>query len=52
MEIDNSDQTVDHLLLSDGFSSVSVYREALSEGVQMGVQDFGSVNSFTRAINE
>ncbi len=51
MEIDNSDQTVDHLLLSDGFSSVSVYREALSEGVQMGVQDFGSVNSFTRAIN-
>lgn len=50
MKIDKLDQSVDHLLLSDGFSSISVYRELKADDVQLGLQTLGSVNSFTRII--
>lgn len=52
MNMDNSTQKVDHLLLSDGFSSISVYREAKSDDVQPGLQTLGTVNSFTHLIGD
>jgi sigma-E factor negative regulatory protein RseB len=39
------------LLLSDGFSSISVYREAKAGDIQLGLQTLGSVNSFSRVID-
>ncbi len=51
MERDDSAQAVDHLLLSDGFSSISVYREAKAGDIQLGLQTLGSVNSFSRVID-
>ncbi len=42
---------VDHLLLSDGFSSVSVYLDQEDEETVYGLQTLGSVNSFTRIQN-
>lgn len=50
MHMDASNQPVEHLLLSDGYSSVSVYREALTDDVQLGLQTLGSVNSYTQAF--
>jgi sigma-E factor negative regulatory protein RseB len=52
MNTGDSDKKVDHLLLSDGFSSVSVYREAKSDDIQIGIQALGSVNSFTRVVDD
>jgi sigma-E factor negative regulatory protein RseB len=52
MEMDGSAQTVDHLLLSDGFSSISVYREAKADDIQQGMQTLGSVNSFSLVIDD
>ena len=52
MNMDNSTQKFDHLLLSDGFSSISVYREAKSDDVQPGLQTLGTVNSFTHLIGD
>ncbi len=52
---DNSKQPVEHLLLSDGFTSVSVYVENKNAGtgdvVPDGLQSIGATNSFTRTIN-
>lgn len=48
-------QPVEHLLLSDGFTSVSVYVENKNantgEVVPDGLQSIGATNSFTRTIN-
>jgi sigma-E factor negative regulatory protein RseB len=46
----NTGQLVDHLLLSDGLSSVSVYMENKSAVMQSGLQSAGAVNSFSRTI--
>ncbi|MGR9000055.1 MAG: MucB/RseB C-terminal domain-containing protein [Gammaproteobacteria bacterium] len=45
-------ELVDHLLLSDGFASVSVYMEIKSAGMQSGLQTAGAVNSFSRTIGD
>jgi sigma-E factor negative regulatory protein RseB len=45
-------QLVDHLLLSDGFTSVSVYMENKSAVMQSGLQSAGAVNSFSRTIGD
>jgi sigma-E factor negative regulatory protein RseB len=51
--VHNSDQLVDHMILSDGFSSVSVYMENKSTTLlQSGLQSIGAVNSFSRTIGE
>lgn len=46
-----SQKVVDHLLISDGFSSVSVYLEPKdAQGVQ-GLNSLGSVNSYSRVVD-
>jgi sigma-E factor negative regulatory protein RseB len=45
-----SPHTADHLLISDGFSTVSVYTEEKTDDAQEGLQTLGSVNSFTRIV--
>ncbi len=40
-------QAVDHLVISDGFSSVSVYRGAKTNDIEQGAQTLGIVNSYT-----
>ena len=47
----NAEQPVDHLLLSDGFTTVSIYMENKSAAVQSGHQSVGAVNSYSRTIN-
>lgn len=47
-----SKKTVDHLLLSDGFSSVSVYFEAKGEKSIEGLRTLGPVNSYSRVIDD
>ncbi len=47
-----SKRPVDHLVLSDGFSSVSVYVDDKDEEISEGLQTIGSVNSFTRSSGE
>jgi sigma-E factor negative regulatory protein RseB len=47
----NAEQPVDHLLLSDGFASVSIYMENRSAAMQPGLQSVGAVNSYSRTIN-
>lgn len=51
----DNNQPVEHLLLSDGFTSVSVYVENKNTGtgdvVPDGLQSIGATNSFTRTIN-
>jgi sigma-E factor negative regulatory protein RseB len=49
--IHNAEQSVDHLLLSDGFTLVSVYMENKSAAIQQGLQSVGAVNSYSRTIN-
>lgn len=44
MQMHNSKQSVEHLLLSDGFSSVSVYQEARDETIPINIQLLGTVN--------
>lgn len=41
---------VEHLLLSDGFSSVSVYLESKSTNIELGPRSTDSVNAFSRRI--
>lgn len=48
----NSNQPVDHLLLSDGFAAVSVYMENKNTTMQQGLQSVGAVNSFSRTIDD
>ena len=47
----NSEQPVDHLLLSDGFTSVSIYMENKNAAMESGLQSIGAVNSYSRTIN-
>lgn len=47
-----SQKAVDHLLMSDGFSSVSVYLEPTENPGVQGLHTLGSVNSFSRVIGE
>lgn len=50
--IQQSQKAVDHLLMSDGFSTVSVYLESKeSEGIE-GLHSLGSVNSFSKVIDD
>lgn len=50
--IQQSEKSVDHLLVSDGFSTISVYQEAKeSEGIT-GLHSLGSVNSFSKVIGD
>ena len=47
-----SGKAVDHLLISDGFSTISVYLEAKeSQGIN-GLHSLGSVNSFSKVIGD
>jgi sigma-E factor negative regulatory protein RseB len=46
----NAEQPVDHLLLSDGFTSVSIYMESKNTALQSGLQSVGAVNSYSRVI--
>lgn len=43
---------MDHLLISDGFSSVSVYFEAKGEKGIEGLRSLGPVNSYSRVIDD
>jgi len=52
MNTDDAEQSVEHLLLSDGFSSVSVYKETKAKDAQEGLQTLGSVKSFTQIIDD
>jgi len=52
MEGNDSAQMVEHLLLSDGFSSISVYTEIKASDTVEELQTLGDVNSVTRIIDE
>lgn len=47
-----SQTAVDRLLLSDGFTSVSVYFENKTAESSEGLRSFGAVNSFSRIIGD
>jgi sigma-E factor negative regulatory protein RseB len=47
----NAEQPVDHLLLSDGLTSVSIYMENKSAAMQPGLQSVGAINSYSRTIS-
>jgi sigma-E factor negative regulatory protein RseB len=47
-----SQKAVDHLLISDGFSSVSIYLEPKEGNGVQGLNTLGAVNSFSRVIND
>lgn len=48
----NFDQVVDHLVLSDGFASVSVYLENKNLPMPAGFQSAGAINSFSRTLGD
>ncbi len=48
----NSNQPVDHLLLSDGFAAVSIYMENKNTTMQQGLQAVGAINSYSRTIDD
>lgn len=50
MQMQDSGQTVGHLLLSDGFSSVSVYQEYQDASISAGIQSAGTVNSLVKMV--
>jgi len=52
MNRNDSTQAVEHVLLSDGFSSVSVYKEAKASDTEEGLQTLGSVKSFTQIVGD
>ncbi|MGR9044349.1 MAG: MucB/RseB C-terminal domain-containing protein [Gammaproteobacteria bacterium] len=52
MSMRDADQPVEHLLLSDGFSSVSVYLENNNDDVELGPHASGSVNAFSRVLGD
>jgi sigma-E factor negative regulatory protein RseB len=47
----HSGQLVDHLVLSDGLASVSVYMENQSQAMQAGLQSVGAVSSFSHIMD-
>lgn len=51
MKVGKSVHLVDHLLLNDGFSSISIYRDITSHNNQKSQQQsFGVINSFTHFV--
>ncbi len=52
MDLQESKDKADHLLLSDGFSSVSVYLSHHDEDLENGLKSLGSVNSFSHVIGQ
>ena len=50
MQMHGSKQSVEHLLLSDGFSSVSIYQETQDKTIPLEIQSAGSVNSLVKRI--
>jgi len=52
MNDENTKQVVEHLLLTDGFSSISVYLEAIASDTREGLQTLGSVSSYTHIIDD
>ncbi len=48
--IQQSEKAVDHLLISDGFSTVSVYLEAKESDGLKGLHSLGSVNSVSKVL--
>ena len=48
----HSSKPVDHLLLSDGFSSISVYLEKTATKIKPVHQAAGAVNSYKRMLND
>ncbi len=52
MKKNNSTQEMEHLVLNDGFSFISVYLEQKIKGVTEGAQTLGTVNSFTHFIDD
>ena len=47
-----SNKQVDHLLISDGFSNVSIYFEAKGNKGIEGLRSLGPVNSYSRVIDD
>lgn len=52
MTMHNNNRPVEHLLLSDGFSSVSVYLENKNADIELGPRSTDSVNAFSRIIDD
>lgn len=52
MSMHKSSRSVDHLLLSDGFSSISIYLDDKNEEIESGLHALGSVNSYTRLFGD
>lgn len=52
MTMQGSNRPVEHLLLSDGFSSVSIYLENKTDNIELGPRSTDSVNSFSRVIGD
>lgn len=52
MSMHKSSSSVDHLLLSDGFSSISIYLDDKNEEIENGLHSLGSVNSYTRLFGD
>ena len=50
-QMHHTDQAVDHLLLSDGFTTVSVYMESTAIGMPSGLHSVGAVTSYSRTLN-
>ena len=50
MQMHGSEKSVEHLLLSDGFSSVSVYQEYQDKSISAGIQSAGTVNSLVKMV--
>lgn len=47
LSMQQTTQPVDHLLLSDGFSSISIYLDGKNEKIENGLHHVGSVNSYS-----
>lgn len=52
MTMQGGNRPVEHLLLSDGFSSVSVYLENKSANIELGARSTDSVNAYSRIIDD
>lgn len=52
LPVHNTEHPVDHLLLSDGMASVSIYMESRNSTLQPGLQHAGAVHSFSRVIGD
>lgn len=50
MQMHDNKQNVKHLLLSDGFSSVSIYQELQDKATPTGTQTAGAVNSLVKKV--